>query len=58
MRRWLVIGALLVGGLSCSPPAGLRVDVQFGSFGADGRSLRYTTRGYAAARPEGQRYGA
>ena len=25
---------------------------------ADGRSLRYTTRGYAAARPEGQRYGA
>ena len=25
---------------------------------AEGRSLRYTTRGYAAARPEGQRYGA
>jgi ribulose-bisphosphate carboxylase small chain len=24
----------------------------------DGRSLRYTTRGYAASRPEGRRYGA
>ncbi|HMM86110.1 MAG: ribulose bisphosphate carboxylase small subunit [Gammaproteobacteria bacterium] len=24
----------------------------------DGRSMRYTVRGYAAARPEGERYGA
>jgi ribulose-bisphosphate carboxylase small chain len=24
----------------------------------DGRSMRYTTRGYAAGRPEGERYGA
>jgi ribulose-bisphosphate carboxylase small chain len=24
----------------------------------DGRSMRYTVRGYAADRPEGERYGA